>query len=118
MSVEEKVIDIEPGNSSFVEAFVRKVYGNPEWSWGSKQIIKSFPNINIVSETKPDNYEDYIKMIKSGDNENSKNYKEKLVILDDLGEKLEEDLRYFATSKEIHLSEIDIRANKYSGLAA
>jgi len=113
MSVEEKVIDIEQGNNYFVEAFVRKIYGSPAWSWDPKQIIKSFPSINIVSEPGPDNHEDYMKMIKGWDNEINKNYKEKLVILDDIGENLEEDLRYFATSKEIHLSEIDVRASKY-----
>ena len=80
-------------------------------------IVKGFPNMNIVSEPGIDYVED-IKRIKSGNNKTNKNYKERLVIFQDIENKLEEDLRYFATSKDIHFSEVHVRASKYKVFVA
>ena len=82
-------VNVLPENEYLVDRFIREIYGSPSlWSGGEGLIIKGYPGLKIESR------KEFMK----------ESYKIK-IIFGNIDDRVKEKLIYFATTKNLPLSE-------------
>lgn len=82
-------VNVLPENEYLVDRFIRELYGSPDsWGGGEGLIVKGYPGLKIESR------KEFMK----------ENYKTRIIIREVDG-RIKEKLIYFATTKNLPLSE-------------
>ncbi len=100
----KKIINVNEKNKEYVESFLNKFYGGIKGISGSKEIVITYPGIQLVKEYGINNHEEHWDIIKNNKESNQVNYK--LILNKDLEDKLKKEIEYLATNDKAHLSDI------------